>query len=157
MSCVSSAMSAPLSCSCWSIASRSRTRKLSMVRWAREPKYSVSDANVANTVAPGSWCHTPWSSSFSPRQSWYQAARASGSAARRKYPPIPSTRSISPWCDQVLHHGYLPVEPPFVAGGSARDELGREQHLLVHVIRRGGLVDEQLGGGPAEVPAGLAH
>ena len=38
MSCVSLATSAPLARSCASIASRSRTRKLSMVCWARDPK-----------------------------------------------------------------------------------------------------------------------
>ena len=38
MSCVSSATSAPLARSCASIASRSRTRKLSIVCWVREPK-----------------------------------------------------------------------------------------------------------------------
>ena len=38
MSCTSSATSAPLARNCASIASRSRTRKLSMVCWARDPK-----------------------------------------------------------------------------------------------------------------------
>jgi tetratricopeptide (TPR) repeat protein len=38
MSCVSAATSAPLARNCASIASRSRTRKLSMVCWARDPK-----------------------------------------------------------------------------------------------------------------------
>ncbi len=38
MSCVCSATSAPASRNCPSIASRSRTRKLSMVCWARDPK-----------------------------------------------------------------------------------------------------------------------
>ena len=38
MSCGSSATSAPLARNCASIASRSRTRKLSMVCWARDPK-----------------------------------------------------------------------------------------------------------------------
>jgi hypothetical protein len=38
MFCVSLATSAPLPRSCASIASRSRTRKLSMIRWARDPK-----------------------------------------------------------------------------------------------------------------------
>ena len=38
MSCVSPASSAPLARNCASIASRSRTRKLSMACWARDPK-----------------------------------------------------------------------------------------------------------------------
>ena len=38
MSCVSAATSAPLARSCASIAARSRTRKLSMACWARDPK-----------------------------------------------------------------------------------------------------------------------
>src|SRR4051794_13056505 len=38
MSCVSSATSAPLARNCARIASTSRTRKLSMVCWARDPK-----------------------------------------------------------------------------------------------------------------------
>jgi hypothetical protein len=50
----SSATSAPPARSCASIASRSRTRKLSMVFWAGEPKYPVLDSNVANTVTPAS-------------------------------------------------------------------------------------------------------
>ncbi len=37
-SCVSLSTSAPLACNCASIASRSRTRKLSMVCWAQDPK-----------------------------------------------------------------------------------------------------------------------
>src|SRR5215813_8938690 len=69
-----------------------------MVCWAVDPKYPVSDSNVANTVGPAPGRHRPFSSASRPRQSRYHALRAAGSAARRKYPPMPSTRSMPLSC-----------------------------------------------------------
>src|SRR3954470_17696342 len=99
---VSWATSAPFRRSWSSIASRSRTRKFSMVCWAREPKYSVSESKVANTVSPASCRHRPFSSASRPRQSRYHAPRAFGSVARMKYPPTPSTRSMRLACQEAI-------------------------------------------------------
>ena len=57
---VSSAASAPWRAVCASIASRSRTRKLSMACWRGTRGQPVSDSNVANTVGPVSWLHWPF-------------------------------------------------------------------------------------------------
>ena len=51
-----------------------------------------------NDGRPCCCSQTPFSSSPSPRRSRYQAVSVAGSFARRKYPPIPSTRSISSGC-----------------------------------------------------------
>jgi hypothetical protein len=57
------------------------------------------------------------------RQSRYHAPRATGSAARTNYPPIPSTRSMPHSCEEGdragWHHIHRPLWPPLTAERSA--------------------------------------
>src|SRR6266567_1217701 len=79
---------------------RSRTRKL-IIHWnRRSPKYDVSSLNGAKAVVPALVRHgrAPYLSGtlVTPRLASYHPASFLGSFARKKNPPIPSTRSMSP-------------------------------------------------------------
>src|SRR5437899_2407624 len=85
----------PRSRSWATILLRSRTRKL-IIHWnRRSPKYDVSSLNGAKTVVPA-LVRQLLGMLGTPRLASYHPASFLGSFARKKNPPIPCTRSMSP-------------------------------------------------------------
>src|SRR4051794_33957865 len=63
------------------------------------------------------------------------------------------------WCPGTAHPRLrrAPTWSALTAGGLSSNQVGHEDPLLVPVVRIGGLVQQQLGRGPAEPAPWLAH